>query len=306
MHFYPRPPRGGRHLCRVHVLQLDIHFYPRPPRGGRPRCFFVFAQSFVISIHALREEGDQRHYPQLPPHHHFYPRPPRGGRPYLPPSSLMHCAISIHALREEGDPALWFAKSAQGLFLSTPSARRATAVAVSRKLLIEHFYPRPPRGGRRNTAYQRAVADIFLSTPSARRATRLLHQRTTESAISIHALREEGDSITFSRRTAFCDFYPRPPRGGRRPLYNRYRHTKKFLSTPSARRATGVLYRSNPPKSIFLSTPSARRATSCTGRAAHRPNHFYPRPPRGGRHVINNAFFKMLKFLSTPSARRAT
>ena len=33
-------------------------FYPRPPRGGRPRCFFVFAQSFVISIHALREEGD--------------------------------------------------------------------------------------------------------------------------------------------------------------------------------------------------------------------------------------------------------
>ena len=26
---------------------------------GDPRCFFVFAQSFVISIHALREEGDE-------------------------------------------------------------------------------------------------------------------------------------------------------------------------------------------------------------------------------------------------------
>ena len=38
------------------------------------------------------------------------------------------------------------------------------------------FYPRPPRGGRRNTAYQRAMADIFLSTPSARRATQWSHR----------------------------------------------------------------------------------------------------------------------------------
>ena len=79
-----------------------------------------------------------------------------------------------------------------------------------------------------------------------------------------------------------------------------------FLSTPSARRATtageamplhlqisihalreeGDFRRSGllPRLPEFLSTPSARRATSCTGRAAHRPNHFYPRPPRGGRH----------------------
>ena len=36
------------------------NFYPRPPRGGRPqscgRCFRVLP----ISIHALREEGDQQ------------------------------------------------------------------------------------------------------------------------------------------------------------------------------------------------------------------------------------------------------
>ena len=57
-------------------------------------------------------------------------------------------SISIHALREEGD-------------------------RVSRVRAYErtYFYPRPPRGGRRNTSYQRAMADIFLSTPSARRAT---------------------------------------------------------------------------------------------------------------------------------------
>ena len=35
-------------------------------------------------------------------------------------------AISIHALREEGDTAKWDATGGKILFLSTPSARRAT------------------------------------------------------------------------------------------------------------------------------------------------------------------------------------
>ncbi len=34
--------------------------------------------------------------------------------------------------------------------------------------------------------------------------------------ISIHALREEGDSTRAHTRTRPADFYPRPPRGGRR------------------------------------------------------------------------------------------
>ena len=36
--------------------------------------------------------------------------------------------------------------------------------------------------------------------------------------ISIHALREEGDYIVFSFSCQPLYFYPRPPRGGRRPL----------------------------------------------------------------------------------------
>ena len=37
----------------------DRYFYPRPPRGGRPlvRDFCYCGQ--IISIHALREEGDR-------------------------------------------------------------------------------------------------------------------------------------------------------------------------------------------------------------------------------------------------------
>ena len=34
-----------------------------------------------ISIHALREEGDQRRTDGHRLRNHFYPRPPRGGRP---------------------------------------------------------------------------------------------------------------------------------------------------------------------------------------------------------------------------------
>ena len=79
----------------------------------------------------------------------------------------------------------------------------------------------------------------------------------------------------------------------------------RFLSTPSARRAT--LYVVGQDFSAqFLSTPSARRATKDTIKdstgslisihalreegdfsmcAPMFPNrHFYPRPPRGGRH----------------------
>ena len=55
--FYPRPPRGGR-LHRAALVSLAQNFYPRPPRGGR-LCVIVYtAARIVISIHALREEGD--------------------------------------------------------------------------------------------------------------------------------------------------------------------------------------------------------------------------------------------------------
>ena len=57
------------------------------------------------------------------------------------------------------------------LFLSTPSARRATFINV----------------------IDRDGEDEFLSTPSARRATQPFRPNLTEKVISIHALREEGD-----------------------------------------------------------------------------------------------------------------
>ena len=191
-----------------------------------------------ISIHALREEGDLVQRSGNPNRIDFYPRPPRGGRPQIA-----------------------FFKAAGSLFLSTPSARRATRFLLCLPLVKLYFYPRPPRGGR---------------LPS-----RCHSQRPF--CISIHALREEGDR----RCAAACgdagNFYPRPPRGGRpfciKPACRVWRisihalreegdpgchdHCERyaeFLSTPSARRATtcaSLVPTSRP----FLSTPSARRAT---------------------------------------------
>ena len=55
----------------------------------------------------------------------------------------------------------------------------------------------------------------FLSTPSARRATSCLCDVICVKIISIHALREEGDSVVIIPYLILNNFYPRPPRGGR-------------------------------------------------------------------------------------------
>ena len=61
-----------------------------------------------ISIHALREEGDNRVNHDLGNVPNFYPRPPRGGRPDVYALIQSRLDISIHALREEGDAARHF------------------------------------------------------------------------------------------------------------------------------------------------------------------------------------------------------
>ena len=192
--------------------------------------------------------------------------------------------------------------SSQLIFLSTPSARRATVLRVRipnmitisihalreegdrRRLrpdgLQGHFYPRPPRGGRLQECQ---------SFPLSFR-------------ISIHALREEGDISIGCLSIAMRYFYPRPPRGGRPSsslgnairleisihalreegdlcVHHFHNFVLLFLSTPSVRRATCEVCCGRRCTGVFLSTPSARRATwsGPWRRPSHR--HFYPRPP---------------------------
>ena len=78
------------------------------------------------------------------------------------------------------------------LFLSTPSARRATHRFKDGLYLIT-FLSTP--SARRATYEYRIFHTklVFLSTPSARRATVASAIKELGIKISIHALREEGD-----------------------------------------------------------------------------------------------------------------
>ena len=104
---------------------------------------------YAISIHALREEGDVTALFRV------------GGK----------AGISIHALREEGDEEQLDKEYHRSIFLSTPSARRATG-----------YYQSGEHGAGISIHALREDGDVkwwrltrrwrrFLSTPSARRAT---------------------------------------------------------------------------------------------------------------------------------------
>ena len=124
----------------------------------------------LISIHALREEGDV----YLPDQHFYCVQ-------FLSTPSARRATCS-HGCR------YCFAQ-----FLSTPSARRATVEVKNKwdndvisihalreegdnptatyESIAYNFYPRPPRGGRLQCVINRVQFFQFLSTPSARRAT---------------------------------------------------------------------------------------------------------------------------------------
>ena len=191
--------------------------------------------------------------------------------------------ISIHALREEGD------------------LRRHRLPQTA----ANHFYPRPPRGGRRSSSKGNGKACKFLSTPSARRATVRQSRLSGSHQISIHALREEGDTSTRSMTTSTSYFYPRPPRGGRHRRSGKKTIQKHFYPRPPRGGRQSGRAGNNPDKR-FLSTPSARRATHLTMLLSSE-NHISIHALREeGDKDTEGQKQQMNIFLSTPSARRAT
>ena len=85
------------------------------------------------------------------------------------------------------------------VFLSTPSARRATVTSTLRGLGRGKFLSTPSARRATKDGTMTIMASKFLSTPSARRATR----RSWASSIPMR------------------DFYPRPLRGGRQDAISR-------------------------------------------------------------------------------------
>ena len=206
------------------TIHISIHALREEGDGTNPRT----GQPCCISIHALREEGDHHRRWKMVLHFHFYPRPPRGGRPFI--NNKLGCDVkflSTPSARRATNPRMRLCRSAGNFYPRPPrGGRRACMgrgfffVDISIHALREegdtrpcalvtdallHFYPRPPRGGRLQAGVAGlGVVDEFLSTPSARRATGLVRAVRRSGDISIHALREEGDSKNGEKHLRFC------------------------------------------------------------------------------------------------------
>ena len=100
--FYPRPPWGGR-LFRG-CARVKVKVFLSAPSVGRATTNIALARELcVISIRALRGEGDDCASVALPAASYFYPRPPWGGRQADAIKKYRALDISIRALRGEGD-----------------------------------------------------------------------------------------------------------------------------------------------------------------------------------------------------------
>ena len=100
------------------LFNLSAKQFLSTPSARRATASYSASRAaLLISIHALREEGDPRSIMRLHVRYNFYPRPPRGGRP-------ASAAATVASLE----------------FLSTPSARRATAKTETKSLFSNKLY----------------------------------------------------------------------------------------------------------------------------------------------------------------------
>ena len=217
-----------------------------------------------------------------------------------------------------------------GLFLSTPSARRATFCGgsggsgwpISIHALREE-------GDAYEPFHLREKIEISIHALREEGDPSPFFKGKIAVLISIHALREEGDGRASSLPTLVVNFYPRPPRGGRLrfglcaalPVHISI-HALREEGDPQLERGklpvTNYFY-PRPPRGGRRS--ACRRKLRCCpisihalreeGDCRHARDHavqlnFYPRPPRGGRQYLYRSYHTLGGFLSTPSARRAT
>ena len=170
------------------------------------------------------------------------------------------------------------------IFLPTPSARRATAVVVRGahvQAISTHALREEGDASFRRTC--RVI--LFLPTPSARRATVFISDIKVYIADFYPRPPRGGRRSCVSFAIPQRDFYPRPPRGGRRP-----HHGSRGIMLPISTHALreegdpqghvllhlvpisthGPSPRTAPGTASFLPTPSARRATPDRGRQRRR------------------------------------
>ena len=191
--------------------------------------------------------------------------------------------ISIHALREEGD-----------------------CLIVRQRGPAQDFYPRPPRGGRLQTSCDSSQATNFYPRPPRGGRPRQPIVMRFHGYFYPRPPRGGRRSAPLFRPSSRNYFYPRPPRGGRRQARSGRQvaqdisiHALREEGDRTAHGISNAAYR-------FLSTPSARRATGAD-EGIRQAQAISIHALREEGDVTDSARSPMiLSFLSTPSARRAT
>ena len=175
-------------MCRTQ--HTPIIFLSTPSVRRATTGFRNERNEIMISIHALREEGDTLGGDSGYKTALFLSTPSVRRATSGRTCRVQEIEISIHALREEGDPSFFDRRYHNGRFLSTPSVRRATQ----------------PADGREGVYRKISIHALREEGDWAARAG-------TVSAveISIHALREEGDLRATPTNSRPRNFYPRPP-----------------------------------------------------------------------------------------------
>ena len=166
-------------------------------------------------------------------------------------------------------------------FLSTPSMRRATGG------------PQRPRGNSRISIHAlreegdpapyplKILNTQFLSTPSARRATKdALDKLEKHLFLSTPSARRATESLRPGRRP--CNFYPRPPRGGRHHPPGSGHPRKNFYPRPP--RGGRLPCAGHQIAETRISINALREEGDIRQPPQmSQSEDFYPRPPRGGR-----------------------
>ena len=196
-------------------IPLVLVFQSTPSVGRATGMPDGMENTVVISIHALRGEGDCDGYPEREYAQAFQSTPSVGRATFKRVRCFLTFVISIHALRGEGDPPAFIALSGE-IDISIHALRgEGDHFPCLIPCTSAHFNPRPPWGGRPCGTLIFSGPQGFQSTPSVGRATcqqgkkkNLLQFQSTPSVgratvqyglardaeyISIHALRGEGD-----------------------------------------------------------------------------------------------------------------
>ena len=327
-HFNPRPPCGGRplyaHPVSVTLVFISIH---APRVGGDVRARSVAVRLLVFqstppvwgatrcSLSPWRWTPFQSTPPvwgatwsmvsRYPMNRIFQSTPPVWGATFSIRFASRIQLISIHAPRVGGDSNRKRSKKVRYNFNPRPPCGGRLCLHGSHPLSMNISIHAPRVGGDSLCFLSSSHKHLFQSTPPVWGATFYADMWAICFQISIHAPRVGGDMGASRHRPPTRHFNPRPPCGGRQPLYSASKPSPEFQSTPPV---WGATVQHSVDDFVTLISIHAPRVGGDSSLILPGICSFYfnPRPPCGGRQRGGGAAVAAGKFQSTPPVWGAT